>query len=694
MSGPQAGEVEIAQKEGILTSSVATASGFAAAARVTQNIEALPHPACALQQRAQNGEKQPCPGIVNTFAELFARVDRHDNGSIRCSEMVKTICEDIAVADAFGIKNTSAKGRQQLEALFRTMDTDESGCVGLHEFCAYMAENFPDGSLGHLFGSTPDPASQAPAAGGSADQGVLGQLEPSGATVGPGLQASQALQTPTSPAPAPLPAQSSASVVGGSPSVQADPVSPPPPLPPSPPTTKPSARQHFPSPPSAMTKVAFEVEDLANFGDRDASEDSDDQFDSSEREHLSDDTDSSEEDDTSIEERERSKPLVQSEQMATVPLSVLDSTHVQQMSSPRGATEAARAEKQPPAPGRSKCSAKSQSPIRGLSAADRRAKLQRQVERDTAALVEQQGDMKREQEAVEKRAREARAKWLKNKALQRKVEQAEREKKQREEAEHLQQKREHAALTAVTKQESRAKELLARAASLHHDGVAELEPAHRQGEHLECVGRAVLRGGFELDSPHIGFIPVGERITVLEARINHRGQTRLRCSRGWTSAAAANGNLLFRPVPTMLESVPEEESEDDGQRNEPEIHRAAVNLLYDSPASKPVANGSAGSSNRTATPQTLDEVGAAVELAMSIETWLSTIEIGGSVPRRFDSAGLIQFGIEKRLYNQDPAKIYEQYVESMVAGAPPPTPPRTVDGGGWHGDGGDDHPLL
>ena len=80
---------------------------------------------------------------------------------------------------------------------------------------------------------------------------------------------------------------------------------------------------------------------------------------------------------------------------------------------------------------------------------------------------------------------------------------------------------------------------------------------------------------------------------------------------------------------------------------------------------------------------------------MSIETWLSTIPIGGSVPRRFDSAGLIQFGIEKRLYNVDPAEIYEQYVESMVAGAAPPTPlTRTADRGGHHGDGNDDHPLL
>jgi hypothetical protein len=302
----------------------------------------------------------------------------------------------------------------------------------------------------------------------------------------------------------------------------------------------------------------------------------------------------------------------------------------------------------------------------------------------------QQDDAKREQEEVEKRAREARVKWLENKALQRKVEQAAREKKQREEAAYLQQKREQAALAAVTKQEARAQELEARAASLRDAGLAAFEATSRRGEHLECVGQAVLRSGFELDSAHVGFISVGERIKVLEARVNRRGQTRLRCSRGWTSAAASNGNVLFRPAPAPLESVPEEDNADEGQNGDPPIDRAAVSLLYDPPASTVAVSSSP---RRAAAPQTLDEVGAAVELAMSIETWLSAIPIGGSMPRRFDSAGLIQFGIENRLYTEDPAKIYEQYVESMVAGAAPPTPTRRKVGG-WHGAGDDDHALL
>eukprot|EP01046_Picozoa_sp_COSAG06_P046794 COSAG06_NODE_6686_length_2826_cov_2.453245_3_plen_182_part_00 len=177
----------------------------------------------------------------------------------------------------------------------------------------------------------------------------------------------------------------------------------------------------------------------------------------------------------------------------------------------------------------------------------------------------------------------------------------------------------------------------------------------------------------------------------------NRGQTRLRCTSGWTSAAAANGSVLFQPAPTPLESVSEEGDEDDEDDDGTAATTAALSLLYDPP-------GGTTSRRSNGPARALDDVEAAVHLAMAIEAWLSDIPIGGDVPRRFDSAGLIQFGIEKRLFTVEPAEIYERYVESMVADAAPPTPTTGRGGGGggsdgdrgggWHGDGEDDHPLL
>ena len=182
------------------------------------------------------------------------------------------------------------------------------------------------------------------------------------------------------------------------------------------------------------------------------------------------------------------------------------------------------------------------------------------------------------------------------------------------------------------------------------------------------MARAVLRSGFELESAHVGFVAAGEVINVLESAVNRRGQTRLRCTDGWTSAAAMTGGILFRPAPRPLETVHEE---DEGARA-----AAHIDLLYDRPAAV----------------EPLDEVEAAMRLAHTIEEWLGGIETPRRGGNRFDSEGLIQFGIENKLYQTSPADVYAMYVESKVAGSSPPT--RQDAGVGWHGDGEDDQPLL
>ena len=159
--------------------------------------------------------------------------------------------------------------------------------------------------------------------------------------------------------------------------------------------------------------------------------------------------------------------------------------------------------------------------------------------------------------------------------------------------------------------------------------------------------------------------------------MNERGQTRLRCADGWTSATASTGTVLFEPLSTTRSPVPRRSAlgsplatvseEDDGSGAEDV-------LLEEETAMDP-----------------MQEVDAAVQLATKIETWLADIPIGGKMPRRFDSAGLIQFGekrlspscpvaisagwcvragIESKLYHSDPESIYEKYVESMVANSP------------------------
>ena len=129
---------------------------------------------------------------------------------------------------------------------------------------------------------------------------------------------------------------------------------------------------------------------------------------------------------------------------------------------------------------------------------------------------------------------------------------------------------------------------------------------------------------------------------ALRSRVNERGQTRLRCADGWTSATASTGTVLFEPLSTTRSPVPRRSAlgsplatvseEDDGSGAEDV-------LLEEETAMDP-----------------MQEVDAAVQLATKIETWLADIPIGGKMPRRFDSAGLIQFG-EKRLSPSCPVAI-------------------------------------
>ena len=114
--------------------------------------------------------------------------------------------------------------------------------------------------------------------------------------------------------------------------------------------------------------------------------------------------------------------------------------------------------------------------------------------------------------------------------------------------------------------------------------------------------------------------------------MNERGQTRLRCADGWTSATASTGTVLFEPLSTTRSPVPRRSAlgsplatvseEDDGSETE--------DVLLEETAMDP-----------------MQEVDAAVQLATKIETWLADIPIGGKMPRRFDSAGLIQFGAKR-----------------------------------------------
>ena len=72
--------------------------------------------------------------------------------------------------------------------------------------------------------------------------------------------------------------------------------------------------------------------------------------------------------------------------------------------------------------------------------------------------------------------------------------------------------------------------------------------------------------------------------SVLEAQVNRRGQTRLRLP--WVDLSGRyKWQRAVSSGTTLLESVPEEETDDDVQSNEPEIDQAAVNLLYDPPSS-------------------------------------------------------------------------------------------------------------
>ena len=59
---------------------------------------------------------------------------------------------------------------------------------------------------------------------------------------------------------------------------------------------------------------------------------------------------------------------------------------------------------------------------------------------------------------------------------------------------------------------------------------------------------AALRKDFDLSSPQVGVLAVGEEVEVLEERRNDFGQVRVRCSRGWSSLTARDGTALMEKL--------------------------------------------------------------------------------------------------------------------------------------------------
>ena len=533
-------------------------------------------------------EAQPAPGVVNLFAELFARVDRDDTGTITRAELIEAIYVDDAVRNTMGLpQRLNDVQRQTLDAVFREMDSDTSGAIDLTEFCVFMHNQFPDGNMAARFAPAPAPA-PAPVA-----------APPPVPTVGVGVD------SPPPPVP-----QVGAGV--GSPSLRAEPRvqavamhS----LRAATPSSPPAATRALPQQeqPAQVPKLAFEIEDLAtDYGSREhVSSSSDDDIDHGDRDLLSD----SDDDDPT--------PVTRTPVETTPERLVTKASK----GSPARAKQARPGAASKPADSAATLASKQAVPKQAASAEERRLKLRRQEEKAAAKQLAEQEALQIEREAADERAREVREKWLENKALQRKVEQAALEKRKRQEAEVEWRRQDEVARVAKEAQAARAREL---------EAMAEILPAHVAGERLECVARAVLRNGFELDSAHVGFVAAREVIDVLESAVNHRGQTRLRCADGWTSAAASTGGILFRPAPRPLETVHEEDEEDEGARV-----AAHIDLLYDRPAAP--AGSSTGASYEMAEP--VDEVEAAMALAHSIEEWLGGIETPRRGNNRFDSVG-------------------------------------------------------
>ena len=78
----------------------------------------------------------------------------------------------------------------------------------------------------------------------------------------------------------------------------------------------------------------------------------------------------------------------------------------------------------------------------------------------------------------------------------------------------------------------------------------------RAARRYVTVARAAVRERFESDSAPRRALEVGEEITVIESRVNARGQTRVRFAAGWTSVTSADGATLLEPI-DAVESDPQ-----------------------------------------------------------------------------------------------------------------------------------------
>ena len=79
-------------------------------------------------------------------------------------------------------------------------------------------------------------------------------------------------------------------------------------------------------------------------------------------------------------------------------------------------------------------------------------------------------------------------------------------------------------------------------------GPAGGQPAMSAGSDVYTAARPTkVRTGFELLSPEVRMLAVGERVRVLERHLNSRGQMRLRCSDGWVSEISGTGERLLAP---------------------------------------------------------------------------------------------------------------------------------------------------
>ena len=325
-------------------------------------------------------EAQPAPGVVNLFAELFARVDRNDNGTITRAELIEAIYADDAVRSTVGLpQRLSDAQRQELEAVFIEMDSDTSDGIDLTEFCVFMYTQFPDGNMAARF--APAPALfpvEAPAPVPTIGVGVDSPPPPV-PKVGVGVG---------SPSPRTEPREQAVAMH----SLRA--ASPQPPS---------AATRTFPAqhqqlaraeaPPAQLQqlakvpKLAFEIEDLAtDYGSREnVSSSSDDDIDHGDRDLLSDSDD--------LTPVARTPVKTAPERVKTAPERVM--THAGKASPKRTKSTRVVASSKP-ADSAAGMASKQVVPQQAASAEERRLKLQRQEEKAAAKhLAEQEAHQRK-----------------------------------------------------------------------------------------------------------------------------------------------------------------------------------------------------------------------------------------------------------------------------------------------------------